>query len=77
MFKFYLRTLIPCVAAVLCILAAAWLFWHGAYYRAALAALGSALVCGICDAVIKDARAGIPGAGIPGDVENPEGKKHG
>lgn len=72
MFKFYLRTLIPCVAAVLCILAAAWLFWNGAFYKATLAALGSALVCGICDAVIKDAR-----AGIPGDAENPEGKKHG
>lgn len=72
MFKFYLRMIIPCVAAVLCVLATGWLFWHCAFYRAGLAALGSALVCGICDAVIKDAR-----AGIPDDAENPEGKKHG
>lgn len=72
MFIFYLRVIIPCVAAVLCVLATGWLFWNCAFYRAGLAALGSVLVCGICDAVIKDAR-----AGIPGDAENPEGKKHG
>ena len=70
MFKFYLRLIIPCVAAVLCVLAIGWLFWQCAFYKASLAALGSVLVCGVCDAVIKDAR-----AGITDDAEKSGGKK--